>query len=149
MSSRYHPNFVLHNARWTCSRPSVGTLNMQPSKCGHAEYAAVPVWACWTCKHLRVNMLNMQTSQSSNAAIKLRSLSPHTNYTNRATAACRWTQCQICEERVPNGQRDGFLWPYSRLYRPEPQLFLPSSSSIVLTRMSEPGSRPTTSQKIW
>jgi hypothetical protein len=41
------------------------------------------------------------------------------------------------------------LRPYSRFSRPEPLLFLPSSSSIVLTRLSGPRSRPTTSQKIW
>jgi hypothetical protein len=34
--------------------------------------------------------------------------------------------------RLSRGQRDGFLWPYSRLSRLEPLLFLPSSSSIVL-----------------
>jgi hypothetical protein len=51
--------------------------------------------------------------------------------------------------RVLRGQRDGFLLPYSRLSRPEPLLFLPSSSSIVLKRLSGPRSRPTTSQKIW
>jgi hypothetical protein len=45
--------------------------------------------------------------------------------------------------------RDGFLRPYSRLSRPESLLFLWSSSSIVLTRLSGPRSRPTTSQKIW
>jgi sulfatase maturation enzyme AslB (radical SAM superfamily) len=44
------------------------------------------------------------------------------------------------------GQRDGSVRPYSRLSRPEPLLFLPSSLSIVLTRLSEPRSRPTTSQ---
>jgi hypothetical protein len=50
----------------------------------------------------------------------------------------------------------GVLWleqrtprPYSRFSRPGPLLFLPSSSSIVLTRLSGPRSRPTTSQKIW
>jgi hypothetical protein len=41
------------------------------------------------------------------------------------------------------------LRPYSRLSRPEPLLFLPSSSSIVLTGMSGPLSKPATSQKIW
>jgi hypothetical protein len=51
--------------------------------------------------------------------------------------------------RMPRGQRDGSLRPYSRFYRPEPQPFLSSSSSIVLTRLSGPRSRPTTSQKIW
>jgi hypothetical protein len=39
--------------------------------------------------------------------------------------------------------------PYSRISRQEPLLFLPSSSSIVLTTLSGPRSRPTTSQKIW
>jgi hypothetical protein len=38
--------------------------------------------------------------------------------------------------------------PYSRLSRPEPLLFLSSSSSIVLMRLSGPHSRPTT-QEIW
>jgi hypothetical protein len=50
---------------------------------------------------------------------------------------------------VPHGQRYGSLQLYSQFYRPEPLLFLPSSSSIVLTRLSRPHSRPTTSQKIW
>jgi hypothetical protein len=33
--------------------------------------------------------------------------------------------------------------------RPEPLLFLSSSSSVVLTRLSGPHSRPSASQKIW
>jgi hypothetical protein len=37
---------------------------------------------------------------------------------------------------------------YSRLSRPEPLLFLPSSSSVVLTRLSGPCSRPAASRKI-
>jgi hypothetical protein len=49
---------------------------------------------------------------------------------------------------APRGQRDESLRPYSRLSRPEPLLFLSSSFSIVLMRLSEPRSRPTTSQKI-
>jgi hypothetical protein len=40
---------------------------------------------------------------------------------------------------MPRGQR-----PYSRLSRPEALLFLPSSSSVILTRLSGPRSRPTT-----
>jgi hypothetical protein len=39
---------------------------------------------------------------------------------------------------VSHGQRDGSLRPYSRVSRPEPLLFLPSSSSVVLTRLSGP-----------
>jgi hypothetical protein len=45
---------------------------------------------------------------------------------------------------VPRGQRDESLWPYSRLSRPEPLLFLPSSSSVALTRQSGTRSRSTT-----
>jgi hypothetical protein len=36
-------------------------------------------------------------------------------------------------KRVPRDHRDGSLWPYSRLSRPESLLFLPSSSSVLLT----------------
>jgi hypothetical protein len=36
------------------------------------------------------------------------------------------------------------LRSYSRLSRPEPLLLLPSSSSIVITRLSRPRSRPNT-----
>jgi hypothetical protein len=50
---------------------------------------------------------------------------------------------------VTRGQRDGSPRPYSRISSPEPLLFIPSSSSVVLTRLSGPHSRPTTSQKIW
>jgi hypothetical protein len=52
----------------------------------------------------------------------------------------------FCGYRVSRGQCDG---TYSRFSRPEPLLFLSSSSSIVLMRLSGPNSRPTTSQKIW
>jgi hypothetical protein len=53
------------------------------------------------------------------------------------------------DRRVPRGYRNWSLRPYARLSRPEPLLFFSSSSSIVLTRLSGPSSRPTTSQKIW
>jgi hypothetical protein len=48
---------------------------------------------------------------------------------------------------VSRGQRDGYLRPYYRLSRLEPLLFLPSSSSVVLTRLSGPHSRPTASRQ--
>jgi hypothetical protein len=51
--------------------------------------------------------------------------------------------------RLPRSQRDGSIRPYSRFSRPEPLLFLLSSFSIVLTRLSGHLSRPTISQKIW
>jgi hypothetical protein len=55
---------------------------------------------------------------------------------------------QLLRIEGPRGQRDGSLWQYSRISRPEPLFFLSSSSSIVLRRLSGPRSRPTTSQKI-
>jgi hypothetical protein len=41
----------------------------------------------------------------------------------------------FCGNRVSLGQRNESPRPYSRISRPEPLLFLPSSSSIVLTRL--------------
>jgi hypothetical protein len=79
---------------------------------------------------------------------KLRALSPRENYTYRATVACWRNWFQICGSKVPRGQRDGYLRPYSRISRPEPLPFLPSCSSIILTRLSGPRYRPTTSQKM-
>jgi hypothetical protein len=48
---------------------------------------------------------------------------------------------------VSRSQLDGSLRPYSRFSRREPLLFLQSSSPIVLTRLSGPRFRPTTSLK--
>jgi hypothetical protein len=76
---------------------------------------------------------------------KLRGLSPRANNSYRATSVCRRSKCQIF--RIDQGER--YLRLYSRLSRPEPLLYLPSSSSVVLTRLSGPLSRPTTCQKIW
>jgi hypothetical protein len=80
---------------------------------------------------------------------KLRGLSLRTNYNDRVTAACRRNKCQLL--RI-----EGATWSACRIptavfsvSRPEPLLFLPSSSSVVLTRLSRPRSRPTTSQNIW
>jgi hypothetical protein len=50
---------------------------------------------------------------------KLRGLSPRANYTDRATAACRRVSANFYGERVPRGQSDGFLRPYSRFSRPD------------------------------
>jgi hypothetical protein len=53
----------------------------------------------------------------------------------------------VADRGMSSGQIDGTLRPYSRIYRPEPLLFLPSSSSVVLTRLSGLRSRPTNFQK--
>jgi hypothetical protein len=48
---------------------------------------------------------------------------------------------------ISRSQRGGSPRAVISVSRPELLLFLPSSSSIVLTRLSAPLSRPTTSQK--
>jgi hypothetical protein len=48
---------------------------------------------------------------------------------------------------MSRGQHDGSARPYSRFSRPKPLPFHSSSSSIVLTRLSGPRFRSTTSQR--
>jgi hypothetical protein len=50
----------------------------------------------------------------------------------------------FCGQKLLPGQRNGFLPLYFRLSRPELLLFLSSSSSVVIKRLSGPRSRPTT-----
>jgi hypothetical protein len=50
--------------------------------------------------------------------------------------------CRVVSAMDPHGRNLGFL-------DLEPLLFHSSSSSVILTRLSGPCSRPTTSQKIW
>jgi hypothetical protein len=76
--------------------------------------------------------------------------SPRVNYTDQAPASLSAKVvstfadrgCHVVSVTDP-------LRPYSRISTPEPLLFLPSSSTIVLARLSGPCSRPTASQKIW
>jgi hypothetical protein len=50
---------------------------------------------------------------------------------------------------VSRGRRDGSIRLYSRFSRPKPLIFLPSSSSIEITRLSGSCSKPAAFQKIW
>jgi hypothetical protein len=77
--------------------------------------------------------------------MKLRGLSPRANYTDRATLRLSAKvvptfadRCRVVSAAGPYGRILGFL-DRSRYF------FLPSSSSVVLTRLSGPFSRPTTS----
>jgi hypothetical protein len=66
---------------------------------------------------------------------KLHGFSPRANYTDRATVACRRRYCQLL--RI-----EGCCIVSA-------ESILLSSTSVVLTRFSEPRSRPTIYQKIW
>jgi hypothetical protein len=63
-------------------------------------------------------------AESTAKKTKLHGLSPRANYTDRATAACRRSDCQLVRiESATRGQRDGSFRPYSRFSRQEPLLF--------------------------
>jgi hypothetical protein len=75
---------------------------------------------------------------------KLHGLSPRANYTDRATAACRWSDYQLL--RIEGATWSAWRIPtavFSVLYTGA-ATFLSSSSSVVPTRLSGPRSRPTT-----
>jgi hypothetical protein len=54
---------------------------------------------------------------------KLHGLSPRAIYTDRATDACRRSDCKLLRIEGARGQRDGSLQPYSRFSRQKPLLF--------------------------
>jgi hypothetical protein len=67
----------------------------------------------------------------------LRGFGPLANYADRATATSWRSSTNCCGQRVLRGQRNGSPRSYSRFSWPEPLLFLPSSSSVVLTTTHE------------
>jgi hypothetical protein len=52
-------------------------------------------------------------------------------------------------ERVSRGQRNESPRPLISVFQTGAATFLSSNSSLILTSLSEPRSRPTSSQKIW
>jgi hypothetical protein len=91
-----------------------------------------------------VAQLWIRTAQSNSVALVRQQTMP----TERPPLVAE-VSANSCRYRVSRGHRIRSLRPYSRLSRPEPLLFLPSSSSFVLTRLSGPRSSTTTFQKIW
>jgi hypothetical protein len=71
-------------------------------------------------------------------------LSPRANYTDRATAACPRSDCQIL--RIEGATWSAWRIPTAvfSVFYTGAATFLSSSSSVVLTRLSGPRSRPTT-----
>jgi hypothetical protein len=68
----------------------------------------------------------------------LHGLSPRANYTDRATAACRRSDCQLV--RIEGATWSAWLVPTAvfLVFYTEAATFLSSSSSVVLTRLSGP-----------
>jgi hypothetical protein len=76
---------------------------------------------------------------NTNKQKKLLGLSPRANSTDLATAACSTKLVSTFANRtMSRGQRGGSPRLYPRFIRPKPLLFLPNSSSFVLTRPSGP-----------
>jgi hypothetical protein len=72
----------------------------------------------------------------------LRGFSPKANYTDRATAACRRSYCQLL--RIESVAWSAQLIPTAfnlGVLDPESLLFHSSSSSVIVTRLSGPRSR--------
>jgi hypothetical protein len=97
-----------------------------------------------SAKHSNVKLIPLKATKITNSMAVVRE---RTIPTERPPLVIE-ISVNFSEQRASRGQRDGSLRPYSRFSRPELLLFLPSSSSVVLTRLSGPRSRPTTSQKI-
>jgi hypothetical protein len=76
--------------------------------------------------------------------LKLHGLSPRVNYTDRATAAYQWRDCQRL--RIEGATWSAWWIPTAAflVFETEAATFLSSSSSVVLTRLSGPRSRHTT-----
>jgi hypothetical protein len=100
-------------------------------------------YICVTCISSQLHILYTSPSINSVAWVRERTLP------TEKLPVVGEVNANFYEKRVPSGQRDGYLQPFSRLSRPEPTLFRSRSSSVVLTRLSGPRSRPTMSQKIW
>jgi hypothetical protein len=100
--------------------------------------------------HCTIFHLEERPSFTQQQKNELRGFSLRANYTDRANRLLSVKLVATFVDRgMWRGQRGGSLWPWSRFSGLEPLHFFPSSSSVVLTRLSGPRSRPTTSQKMW
>jgi hypothetical protein len=76
---------------------------------------------------------------------KIRCLSPRVNYTDRATASCRRSKCQLLEIEECRGLDGGSPRPYSRFLDRSRYVFFQVAPQLYL--LSGPRSRPTTNKK--
>jgi hypothetical protein len=91
---------------------------------------------CCPCLYLNID----KGHEAKLTKTKLRGLSPRANYTVRATAARRQSDCQLL--RIEGGQRDGSLRPYSRFSRQEQLLFYQAAPQLYSRGWVDPGPDP-------
>jgi hypothetical protein len=133
---------VPHLLAFQRSSPSIrrkACLLVTSSDFSTTKYA--PLQSFISCLRLSISSRNFK--QNSVALVRKRTIP------NERPPLVGEVSANFCGQRVSRGQRNGPPRQYSRFSRPEQLLFLPSSSSIILMRLSGPRSRPTTSQKIW
>jgi hypothetical protein len=104
----------------------------------------------WQLKKKKLYIFQTQLRRTINVIwTKLRGFSPQANYrpSDRSLSAklvptLADRGCRVVSATDPHGRNLGYL-------DPKPLLLISSNSSTILTRLSEPRFRPTTSQKIW
>jgi hypothetical protein len=83
----------------------------------HVSYSALVNVSCYSMYNVLLKHSLHQPPK------KLYGLSPRANYTDRATAACRRSDCQLLRIQGAHGLRGGSLRPYFRFSRQELLLF--------------------------
>jgi hypothetical protein len=112
------------------------TLSCIPSRYWLHTECYCPVWSSDMVYQNNTNPLQL----------KLCGLSPQANYTDLHLSA---KLIPTFADRGCHVVSVTSLQLYFQISRPEQLLFLSSSSSVVLTRLSRPCSTSTTTQKIW
>jgi hypothetical protein len=114
--------------------------------CASANYEVSLLLGTW----IRGRMVSLLRRVISKYSTKTNSvvISQLANWTDRATAAADEFNADFSGQRVLRGQCNGSLRPLISVCRPKAQLLLPSSSSLILTRLRGSRSRSTTSKTI-
>jgi hypothetical protein len=91
-----------------------------------------------------IGRTTLQTRKTKKLQLNSHGLSSLANYTDRATAACRRSDCQLL--RIEGATWSAWRIPTAvfSVLLTGAATFLSSSSSVILTRLSGPCSRPTT-----
>jgi hypothetical protein len=108
--------------------------NQMPNIFSHASY----------CAARRLASHSLHSSKTNVVALDREPITPAERppLVGRVSANFCGEGCSVVSATDPHGGNLGFS-------RPEPLILLPSSSSIVLTRLSGPRSRPTAPEKMW
>jgi hypothetical protein len=137
------------------SKKFIHLIGSQTSGLPACSIVPLPLRYCVPPLPRRVWKQNISTSRNSSSGVlgnkRLASgeREKTTPWPESTSELYRLSDRRLLAKLVPTLQIESASYSYSPLSRLKPILFLPSSSSVVLTRLSGIRSRPTTSQKIW